>query len=69
LYSNNEVVYHHDSILVENANVWGVLKVPWFFGEGPIKVAHYKKRKKKSFEMHPQLINMNLQESMAIKDI
>jgi len=30
-YSNNKVGHHHDSILVENANVWGVLKVSWFF--------------------------------------
>jgi hypothetical protein len=41
------------------------------FCEGPIKVAHYKKKKKpnKSFEIHPQLINMDLQESMVIMGI
>jgi hypothetical protein len=36
--------------------------------EGPIKVAHCKKNKI-SCGMHPQLINMYLQEGMVIKDI
>jgi len=38
------------------------------FYEGPIKVANCKKIKL-SFEMHSQLINMDLQEGIIIKDI
>jgi hypothetical protein len=38
------------------------------FYEGPIKVVHCKKIKL-SFEMHPQLINMDLQEGIVIKCI
>jgi hypothetical protein len=36
------------------------------FCEGPTKMAHCK-QKKLSFEMHPQLINMDLQESMILR--
>jgi hypothetical protein len=34
-----------------------------------VKVAHYKNKIKLSFGMHPQLINMDLQEGMVIKNI
>jgi hypothetical protein len=53
--------------LVENANVWGLPNI-MNSCEGPIKVAHCKKINL-SFGMHPQLINMDLQEGMVIKDI
>jgi hypothetical protein len=37
------------------------------FCEGQIKVTHCKNKIKLSFEMHSQLINMDLQEGMVIK--
>jgi hypothetical protein len=51
--------------LVENVNAWGVSKYYELFYEGPVKMAHCKKIKL-SFEMHPQLINMDLQEGIVI---
>jgi hypothetical protein len=51
--------------LVENVNVWEVSKYHDFC-QGLIKVAHSEKMKL-NFGMHPQLINMDLQEGMVIK--
>jgi hypothetical protein len=53
--------------LVENNNVWEYQSIGIFY-EGPIKMAHSKKIKL-NFEMHLQLINMDLQEGMVIKGI
>jgi len=52
-------------ILVENVNVWGVQSI-MIFCEGLITVTHYKKIKL-CFGMHPQLINLDLQEGLVIK--
>jgi hypothetical protein len=53
--------------LVENVNVWGVSKYHDFFVNNQSKWLIIKN--KLSFGMHAQLINMNLQEGMVIKDV
>ncbi len=55
-------------MLVENVNVWGMSKYHdflWMANQShPLQ-----KKKKLNFGMHPQLINMDFQEGMVIKDI
>jgi hypothetical protein len=56
-------------IFVKNANVWGVTKYHDFFKKDQSKWLTKIKNKKLKLGMHPQLINMDLQEGMLIKNI
>jgi hypothetical protein len=57
-------------IFVWNANVWGVTKYHDFLRKtnqsGSLQKNNFEKLK---IRMHPQLINMDLQEGMVIKNI